>query len=128
MEYKPFEKKIVIAKVKCFINKYDYQVSDVNIIKYQICKFSNTNKYINTEINYIKDNIIKNCKNLKLVKIYINIYDKNNIIHRFILSVSNIISDLLKIKENINVYKSIFIFIMYENKILFCGNLDFAHI
>jgi hypothetical protein len=59
-----------------------------------------------------------------------NIFDQNNIIHRFIITVSNIIKDLLKIKEDINykITNKIFIFIMYEKKLVFCGNLDFSHL
>ena len=83
---------------------------------------------MNIIVNYIKDNIIKDCKDLKSVKVYMNIYDKKNIIHRFILAVSNIIADMLKLKNKINLKKSIFIFIMYENKLLFSGNFDFSHI
>ena len=125
MDKLSFSKKTVISKVNY---DYDYQINDVKIIKYQIEKFKNTDQYINIMINYIKDNIIKFLQNLKLVKIYMNICDQKNIIHRFIISVSNIIADLLNLKETLNFNKSIFIFIIYENKLVFSGNLDFSHL
>ena len=117
---------MVFSKVECNKNENDYIVDNVEILPHSgQYHFKSTEKYINVIINYIKDNIIKYCDDLRTVKIHMNIFDKNNIFHRLILNVSNIINDLLKIERNINFKRTIFIFIHDKNKILFCANLEF---
>ena len=128
MDKKPFYKKYVSAKVLYEKDPIAYKVHNVTIMKYEKQKFKSNDLYINKMINYIKDNIIKNCTNLKTVNIYINVYDKSNIMHKFIVNVSNIIKDFLEIKGELNFSKSIFIFIMEENKLIFAGGLDFSHL
>jgi hypothetical protein len=58
---------------------------------------------------------------LRKAKIYIRTFDKNNIIHQFILTVYDYIADLLKMKYDID--HIIFIYIQYENEIKFIGNV-----
>jgi hypothetical protein len=128
IDQKPFTKRYVSSKVTYIIDPKDYKIEHVNIIKYEKVKFKSTEIYINLMINYIKDNIIKNCKNLKLVKIFIDAFDNKNIIHRFMVNVSNIIKDFLKLNGEFNFSKTIFIFIMDGNKLLFSGILDFSHL
>jgi hypothetical protein len=81
--------------------------------------------YINKFIEYIKDKVIKNCKNLDSVNIILATFDRNNIFHKIIVVVANTVRSLLKIKEKINIYKSIFVLIEYENQPVFMGNLNF---
>ena len=81
--------------------------------------------YINKFIEYIKDKVIKNCKNLGSVNIILATFDRNNIFHKIIVVVANTVRSLLKIKEKINIYKSIFVLIEYENQPVFMGNLNF---
>lgn len=120
---------MVFSKVECYKNENDYIVDNVEILAHSgQYHFKSTEKYINVIINYIKDNIIKYCDDLRKVKIYINIFDKNNIFHRLILNVSNIICDLLKIERQIDFKRTIFIFIHDKDKILFCANLDFSRV
>lgn len=128
MEHNPFSIRRLLTNVKYRKDHPDYHIADVKIIKHEVIKFKTTDLYINETINYIKDNIIKYYQNLKSVKIYINIFTKNNIIHRFIINVSSIITDLLKIKAEINFKRTIFIFIIYENKLVYSENLDFSHL
>ena len=125
MENKHFSMRQITSGVDCMIDESDYKVTDVKIIKDQIYKYKDIHQYLHSIINNIKDNIIKHCKNLESVKIDMNIYDQENIIHRFILAVSNIIAELLRLKEFV-INKSIIISIKYENKIVFCGSYDFS--
>ena len=46
--------------------------------------------------------------------------------HKIIIVVSNMMKNLLQIKEKINMYKSIFVLIEYEGKIVFTGILNFT--
>ena len=48
--------------------------------------------------------------------------------HRFIIATSEILRKILGIERKINYYKSIFVIIEYDNKIVFTGNLNFEGI
>jgi hypothetical protein len=116
---------ILLDELSCNVNYkkgyIDYEVIKLNDIKKEIKYFKNTNTYFSYIIDYIKNNVIKHYPNLNLVKIQLNIFDKNNIIHRFIIKISNMIQDILNYKEKIFLCKSIIIYITYENKIIFAG-------
>lgn len=54
------------------------------------------------------------------------IFDKDNILHRLIIKVANMIKDILKYKEKIDFYKSVIVCVKYENEIVFMGNINFT--
>jgi hypothetical protein len=115
--------------IECIVNyskSYDiYKFNEFNNIKKQKIYFKNFNLYIQYIIDYLKNNIIKDLQNLNLVEIYLEIYDKNNLLHKFIITIQKLLSDLLNLKNQICINKSIFIHIIYENKIKFAGILEF---
>lgn len=84
-------------------------------------KFKTELQYWYYVINYIKETVLIQLPNLRKAKIFINTFDKNNVMHQFILSVSQYISDLLKLK--IRLSQTIFIYIQYGNQIKFIGNI-----
>ena len=88
--------------------------------KYRM-KFKTELQYWYYVINYIKETVLIQLPNLRKAKIFINTFDKNNVMHQFILSVSQYISDLLKLK--IRLSQTIFIYIQYGNQIKFIGNI-----
>jgi hypothetical protein len=53
-------------------------------------------------------------------------FDKNNLIHKLMVVITNMVWNLLKIKEKINLYKSIIVIIEYEGQYVFMGNLNFT--
>jgi hypothetical protein len=77
-------------------------------------------------IDHIKEKVIKKCKNLSSVKIMLATFDKNNLIHKLMVVITNMVWNLLKIKEKINLYKSIIVIIEYEGQYVFMGNLNFT--
>jgi hypothetical protein len=82
--------------------------------------------YIRTFIEHIKDKVIKKCKNLNSVNIILCIFDKNNIIHRLMVVITNMMINLLKIKGKKDFYKSIIVFVEYEGQQVFMGDLNFT--
>ena len=65
---------------------FDYKVSKLDNIKEQRNFFRNIDDYIRN----FKDNIIKNLKNLKnlnSLRIYLAIFDENNVLYRFIIKI-----------------------------------------
>ena len=104
-----------------------YENSTKPIIKYikdlkkYRMKFKTELQYWYYVINYIKETVLIKLPNLRKAKIYMNTFDKNNVMHQFILSVSEYISDLLKVK--FELCHTIFIYIQYGNQIKFIGNI-----
>ena len=104
------------------INEDDIKLDN---LEKEIFYCKNDVDFIRGFIEHIKEGIIRKCKNLGSVKIMLATFDKNNIMHNIIIVITNLMRNLLKIKEKVNVYKSIFVVIEYEGKIVFTGNLDF---
>jgi hypothetical protein len=125
-----FSVRKITSNINYRIDNSNYEIHNIEIIKDQILKYKNTEQYMHAIINYIKDNIIKSCTDLKLVKIVFNIYDQKNIIHQFILTISNIIADLLNLKTIIenDLNKSLIIYIIYDEELIFSGSYDFSHL
>ena len=94
------------------------RISDLK--KYRM-KFKTELQYWYYVINHIKEKILIKLPDLRRAKIYINTFDKKNVIHQFILSVAEFIGDLLKKKFVLN--QVIFIYVQYDNKIKFIGNV-----
>jgi len=105
------------------INEHD-NIKLENIEK-EIIYCKNDVDYIRHFIEYLKEKVIKKCKHFSSVKIMLATFDKNNIIYSIIIVISNMLKNLLKIKEKENIYKSIFVVIEYESQIIFIGKLNF---
>lgn len=85
-----------------------------------------TDQYIKKFIESIKEKVIRYLPELNKVKIILGTIDKNNIFHRIIISVYNIMLRILKRKiSQINIYKSIFVIIEYKDNVVFIGNISF---
>jgi hypothetical protein len=82
--------------------------------------------YIKRFIEHIKDKVIKKCKNLNSVKIMLATFDKNNLFHKMIVVIANMMQKILQIEERANIYKSIFVVIEYEGQNVFMGGLNFS--
>ena len=117
----------VSCKVNYSAGWLDYNIDKIHDINVKQIYFKNSNHYILSFIEHIKENVIKKCKNLNQVTIELLSYDKDNILHRFIVSVSNFIRDFLK-QHNCCYKKSVFVGIIYESKIVFTGIIDFKGI
>ena len=96
----------------------------MGVLNVQRCK--NDVDYIQEFIEHIKEKVIRKCKNLPSVKIMLATFDKNNLMHKIIIVIANMMKNLLKIKEKVNIYKSIFVVIKYEDQLVFMGDLNFT--
>jgi hypothetical protein len=108
--------------------KYEIDQGDITIsnLEKEIIYCKNDVDYINSFIEHIKEKVIKKCKNLSSVKIMLATFDKNNIIHKLMVVITNMMWNLLKIKDKVNLYKSIIVFIEYEDQPVFIGDLNFT--
>ena len=97
------------------------EVNRIEDLKQYRMKFKTELHYWYYVINHIKEKILMKLPDLRRAKIHINTFDKNNIIHQFILTVGEYISNLLK-RKFISKY-TIFIYVQYDNKIKFIGNV-----
>ncbi len=107
------------------INEDDIRVDNLEQEKLY---FKNDVDYINGFIEHIKERVIKKCKNLNSVKIMLATFDKNNLIHKIMVAVANVMKKMLKIREKVDMYKSIFVVIEYEGERVFMGELNFTRI
>ena len=110
----------VEAKVY-FKNSEKPIIERISDLKQYRMKFKTELQYWYYVINHIKEKILIKLPDLRRAKIYINTFDKKNVIHQFILSVAEFIGDLLKKKFVLN--QVIFIYVQYDNKIKFIGNV-----
>jgi hypothetical protein len=108
--------------------KNDINEDDIKLdnLEKEIIYCKNDVDYIKGFIEHIKERVIKKCKNLTSVKIMLATFDKNNLMHKIIIVISNMMKKLLQIKEKVNIYESIFVVIEYENQIIFTGGLNFT--
>lgn len=127
------QKGFCVKKVSCNVRyNMSFFTNDINENNIQLenlekeiiyCK--NDIDYIKRFIEHIKEKVIKKCKNLSSVKIMLATFDKNNLMHKIIFVVTNMMKKLLQIKEKINIYKLICVVIEYEGAIVFTGCLNF---
>ena len=108
--------------------KNDIHEDDIKLdnLEKEIIYCKNDVDYIKRFIEHIKEKVIKKCKNLSSVKIMLATFDKNNLFHKMIIVISNMMKNLLQIKEKVNMYKSIFVIIEYECQTVFMGDLNFT--
>jgi hypothetical protein len=127
---KGFYAKRVSCNVQYNMNFFKNKINEDDIkidnLEKEIIYCKNDIDYIKSFIEYIKEKVIKKCKNLSSVKIMLATFDKNNIIHKIIIFVANIMKNLLKIKDKLNIYKSIIVVIEYEGQTVFIGDLNFT--
>lgn len=124
-EYK-IQANQINAKVHYNKGIFDYEVSKLVDIKSEMVYYKNTDNYIRGFIEYMKTNIIKRLPNLKAVQIYLATLDENSIVIRFMITISNMLQDILHIEHKMSFRKSIFVYVTYENEMVFSGIIDFT--
>jgi hypothetical protein len=103
---------------------FDHDVERLENIHHKIRPYKDSDHYIKGFIDHIKHNIIKKFPNLSLIEIVISVFDKNNILHRLMVTVANMLQDILKIKGKFDTKNTVFVMVAYENKIVFTGTLE----
>ena len=96
-------------------------IDHIENLKYYRMKFKTELKYWYYVINYIKETVLIKLPNLRKAKIYINTFNKNNVIHQFILSVTEFIENLLQ--KKFVLHQTIFIYVQSGYEIKFIGNI-----
>ena len=116
----------ISAKVHYNKGIFNYAVSDLIDIKSEMVYYKNCDTYIMGFIEHMKTHIIKKLPNLKAVQIYLATLDENSIVIRFMITISNMLQDILRIKHKMSFRKCIFVYITYENEMVFSGIIDFT--
>jgi hypothetical protein len=106
-----------------FIEYQDIRVEDIDE-EIQYCR--DTKEYIQRFVEFIKDNVIRKYKDLDKIRIRVKCFDKQNSIHRFVATIADIIKQLLHIQDNIEMYKSILVYVFYGEERVFVGHLNFT--
>ena len=116
----PLRYDFVEARVY-YRNSTKLEIDHIADLKQYRMKFKTELQYWYYVINHIKEKILIKLPDLRRAKIHINTFDKKNVIHQFILSVAEFISNMLKKPFVLN--QVIFIYVQYDNKIKFIGNV-----
>ncbi len=103
-------------------NKFRIEIKDP-YIEYDKCY--GEKQYIRHFIERLKTTIIKKLPNLNEVKISIGIFDKNNVWHSIIIQTVQMLSNILNLNIKKNIYHTIFVVILYNNRVVFHGGLEF---
>jgi hypothetical protein len=119
-----FAADCVSCKVYYKPGLFDHDVERLENIHHKIRHFKDSDHYIKGFIDHIKHNVIKKFPNLSLIEIVISVFDKNNILHRLMVTVANMLQDILKIKDKFDTKNTVFVMVAYENKIVFTGTLE----
>ena len=109
-----------------FTSEIDKNAIEISNPEKEMIYCKNETDYIRRFIEHIKEQVIKKCKNLDSVQIILATFDKDNIIHKLMVAITTLVRNLLKIREKVNLYKSIVVFIEYEGQPVFMGNLNFT--
>jgi hypothetical protein len=104
-------------------SKNDIKIENINKNKLY---FNNLKKFIDHIVEFIKMNVIKKFPKLNLIDIFISIHDHNNILHQIFVSINNLLLTLINYHEKINYNKIIYIYVKYDNKIVWFSNIDFT--
>jgi hypothetical protein len=103
---------------------FDHDVERLENIHHNIRPYKDSDHYIKGFIDHIKHNVIKNFPNLSLIEIGIFVFDKNNIFHSLMVTVVNMMLEILKIKDKFDTKNIVFVMVAYENQIVFTGTLE----
>jgi predicted transcriptional regulator len=112
---------------------YDFEITDFEIIKLEDVMRENDycygiEQYINKFIDDMKERIIRYLPELNKVNIIFGTLDKNNLFYQLAISVREKMIEILNLKvKKIDYYKSIFVIIKYDGKIVFTGDLNFDY-
>lgn len=83
-------------------------------------------QYITQFVEVMKERVIRYLPELEKVDILLATFDKNNLLHYLMISITEMIKQILNLKDRkINYYKSVFVIIKYDGKDVFIGDLNF---
>lgn len=104
----------------------DFEIIKLKDVWREECFCYGVDQYIRYFIDTIKEKVIRYLPKLEKVNIILTTFDKNNLLQRLIISVTDNMIKLLNLKSRmIDHYKSVFVIIKYDDKIVFLGNLCF---
>lgn len=86
-------------------------------------------QYIKNFIEVMKERVIRYLPELEKVDVILATLDRNNLLHRLVISVSDMMVKMLNLKERkVDYYKSVFVIIKYNGKNVFMGCLNFEEL
>ena len=116
----------VKSKVTYKFGFLEHDLMKVEDLHNEICYCKNTVEYIKRFVEFIKENVVRKYKYLYGITFTVETFDKNNILHRLIVNVVDLLKELLRIKHEINLYESVVVNVYYGNKHVFMGQINFT--
>jgi len=113
--YSGFYIREVNCKVYASPGFWEYSVAKIeNPIQHRYY-FRTADEYFKHIIAKIKEDILRNVPDLRYVNIQLHAFDSSNTMHKVILTVADIVHNLLHIREHINLSRLACIIITYNN-------------
>ena len=104
----------------------DFEIIKLEDVWREECLCYGVDQYINSFIEVMKERVIRYLPELEKVHVILATLDRNNLLHRLIISVSEMMIKILNLKpRKIDYYKSVFVIIKYDGKNMFMGDLSF---
>ena len=104
----------------------DFEIIKLEDVWREECVCYGIDQYIKSFIEVMKERVIRYLPELEKVKVALLTLDRNNLLHRLIISVRDMMIKILNLKaRKVDDYKSVFIVIKYKGKNVFIGLLNF---
>lgn len=98
---------------------WDYSVAKIENPIQKKYYFRTADEYFNHIIDRIKDDILKNIPDLRLVTIHIHAFDQTNTMHKLIITVANMLQDMMNMRKKITLSKLACIVVTYQSVPIF---------
>lgn len=113
--YSGFYIREINCKVYASPGFWDYSVAKIENPIQKRHYFRTADEYFKHIIAKIKEDILRNVPDLRYVNIQLHAFNSNNIMHKVILTVADIVHNLLHIREHINLSRLACIIITYND-------------
>lgn len=102
---------------------WDYSVAKIENPIQKKYYFKTHDAYFKHIIAKIKEDILRNVPDLGLVSIQLLAFDSSNIMHKLILTVANMLKNIMHIREHIRLSKMACIVVTYDHIPIFIGGM-----
>jgi hypothetical protein len=114
------------SKVSYKFGFFDHELIKIEDLHEEMGYCKNTGDYIKRFVEFLKECVIRKYKYLDAITFTMKTFDRNNIMHRLIVNVVDLLKQMLRIKDKIDLYESVVVDVYYGNKHVFTGQINFT--
>jgi hypothetical protein len=103
---------------------WEHSVAKIESPIQQQYYFKTHDEYFKHIIAKLKEEVLRKVPDLGLVSIQLLAFDSSNIMHKLILTVANMLKNIMRIREHIRLSKTACIVVTYEHIPIFIGGVS----